>query len=80
MAQLVGLQIYQINQLDSTPLASTQKIAFPFAGIIVRPFNAPGTTGVALSTGQIVYSSVQVISSGDQYKVIETVSAITALS
>lgn len=80
MAALVGLQVYQINQSDVIPAASTQKMAFPFAGIVVRPFNSAGTTGVALSTGQIVYSSVQLLATGDQYKVVETVAAITALS
>jgi hypothetical protein len=80
MAQLTGLNVYQINSMDPIPLASVGKIAFPFAGILVRPLNGPGTTGLALSTGTIVYSQIQLIATGSVYSVIETQAAIVASS
>jgi hypothetical protein len=80
MAQLIGLNVYQINQMDPIPLASVSKIDFPFAGILVRALNTPGTTGQALTTGQVVYSQIQLITTGVQYSVVETAAALAALS
>lgn len=78
MAQLIGLNCYQINSQDPIPLASVPRIDFPFAGILVRAIN--GGAGIALSTGQICYSQVQLIATGSVYTVIETVAAIAAAS
>lgn len=76
MAQLIGLNVYQINSMDPIPLASTPRIDFPFAGILVR--SIPG--GVALSTGQVCYSQIQLVATGSCYTVIETAAALAALS
>jgi hypothetical protein len=78
MAQLVALNIYQINSLDPFPLASVPRIAFPFAGIMVRAIN--GGAGALLTTGTVVYSQLQLIATGATYSAIETVAAIQALS
>ena len=78
MAQLVGLSVYQINSMDPIPLASTVKYDFPFAGIMVRAVNQAGTTGWQLTTGQVVYSQVQLIATGTTYSVAETAAAILA--
>jgi len=83
MAQLIALNVYQINSMDPIPLASVPRISFPFAGILVRAMNASGTTGVALSTGQVVYSQVQLINASPQqpvYAVAETPAQITSAS
>ena len=80
MASLIGLTVYQINSQDPIPLASTFKYGFPFAGILVRPVNGSGTTGLALSTGQVVYSQVQLVATGSVYSVIESTSTIIAAS
>lgn len=76
MAQLIGLRPYQINSMDPIPLASTIAMDFPFAGILVR--GIPG--GIALSTGQVCYSQVQLLANGSVYTVIETAAAILAAS
>lgn len=76
MAQLIGLRPYQINSQDPIPLASTVTIDFPFAGILVRGI----PNGIALSTGQVCYSQVQLIATGTVYTVIETAAAIAAAS
>ena len=80
MAQLIGLSVYQINSQDAIPLASVPRIDFPFAGILVRATNASGTTGVALATGQVIYSQVQLIATGTVYGVAETPAQIAAAS
>lgn len=78
MAQLIALSVYQVNSMAAIPLASVQKWAIPFVDMIVRPVN--GTAGLLLSNGVTVYGSVQELSSGSQYLVIETPAAIVALS
>ena len=82
MAQLIGLNIYQINQQDPIPLASVGKYDFPFSGMFVRPINNPATglPGFTLSTGVTVYSQIQLFATNTQYSVIETPAAIAALS
>lgn len=78
MAQLIGLNAYKINSMDDIPLASVPRIDFPFAGILVRAIN--GGNGIALSTGQVCYSQVQVLATGSIYTVIETAAAIASAS
>lgn len=78
MAQLVALSIYQVNSQNPIPLASVQKWAIPPSDMIVRPVN--GTAGILLSTGVTVYGSVQELSTGAQYLVIETPAAIVTLA
>lgn len=75
MAQLIGLQAYRINSND-IPTANAPIIDFPFAGIMVR--GIPG--GQLLNTGIIVYSTVQLVATGDQYLVRETAATIVAAS
>lgn len=77
MAQLIGLQVYQINSMDPIPVASTPVIGFPFAGILVRPLPSGG---VALSSGVVVYTQVQLIATGATYLVRETEATIVAAS
>ncbi len=76
MAALIGLSVYQINSQDPIPLASVPTIDFPFAGILVRGIAG----GQALSTGVIVYSTIQTIANGSQYLVKETAAALAAAS
>lgn len=78
MAQLIGLNVYQINSQIPIALASVNKFDFPFAGILVRPIN--GAFGLLLSTGVQVYSQIQLLPSGTLYTVVETPAAIAALS
>jgi hypothetical protein len=78
MAQLVGLNVYQINSQTPIPLGSVQKMDFPFGGIFVRPIN--GAFGLLLSTGVQVYSQIQLLATGSVYTVVETPAAIAALS
>lgn len=76
MAQLIGLQVYQINAQDPIPGASAPIIDFPFAGIMVRGI----PNGQRLSTGIVVYSTVQVLATGSQYLVRESAAVIVAAS
>jgi hypothetical protein len=82
MSALINLAVYRINGGPDTgiPAASVPRIDFPFAGITVRAINAPGTTGLATPTGQVVYSEVQVIATGTTYSVAETAAQIQAAS
>jgi hypothetical protein len=79
---MIALRVYRINSGPDTgiPTASVPTVDFPFAGITVRAINAPGTTGIATPTGQVVYSDVTVIATGTTYSVAETPSQIQALS
>lgn len=79
-AALLGMRVYQFNSMDPVPLSSVPLVDFPLAGCLVRATNAPGTTGFKLATGQIVYSSVQVIATGNTYLVAETQATIAAAS
>lgn len=76
MAALIGLSVYRINQQNDIPLANVPVIDFPFGGIMVR--GIPG--GQALTTGIVVYSTVQVISTGTQYLVRETAAQLVSAS
>jgi hypothetical protein len=78
MAQLIGLNVYQINSMDALPSASVPRIDFPFAGIMVRGINAGA--GLQLSTGAWVYGQVQLVSTGSVYLVGENPAQIAALS
>ena len=78
MAQLIALNVYQINSQTPIPLGSVSKIDFPFGGILVRPIN--GAFGQLLTTGVQVYSQVQLITTGTTYLCVETPAAIQALS
>jgi hypothetical protein len=78
MAQLIGLNVYQINSQTPIPLGSVQKFDFPFGGIFVRPIN--GAFGILLTTGVQCYSQVQLIATGTVYTCVETPAAIAALS
>jgi hypothetical protein len=78
MAQLIGLNVYQINSMDPIPLASVPRIDFPFAGILVRGIAAGA--GIQLSTGAWCYGQVQLISNGSIYLVGESPAQIAALS
>lgn len=80
MAALIGLTAYQVNSMNPFPAASAPRIDFPFAGILVRAVNATGTTGLQLTTGQVVYSQVQLIATGNLYLVAETAQTIAAAS
>lgn len=75
MAQLIGLNVYAIGR-NAIPAGSTPRIDFPFAGMLVRAI--PG--GQVLSTGTIVYSTIQILATGAQYSVVETAAAIAAAS
>jgi hypothetical protein len=78
MAQLIGLNVYQINSMDAIPLTSVPRIDFPFAGILVRGIAAGA--GLQLSTGAWVYGQVQLAATGSVYLVGESPAQIAALS
>ncbi len=78
MAQLIGLNVYQINSQQPIPLGDVAKWDFGFGQMsTVRP--AGGALGVLLSTGVRVYSFIE-MANGSQYYVVETPTAIAALS
>lgn len=77
MAQLFAVNIYQINSMDAIPLNQVPKIAFPFAGVLIR--SIPPTAQL-LPNGVSVYSQIQVIATGSVYLAIETPAALVALS
>lgn len=70
---ILNVNVYQINSLDPTPLASVQKMGFPTAGIMLRVANdASGNPGVLLSTGVRTYGQINLLATGATYLVQET--------
>lgn len=68
MAQIFQVNVYQINSLDPTPLASVAKFGFPSSQSLVRTANDPsGNPGVLLATGVRCYGSIQLVPTGSQY-------------
>lgn len=65
---------YQINQLAPIPLAQTQTIYLPSAGVIIR--DVTGSPTRSLSTGVNVYAAIQVVATGVQYFVSNTAASL----
>lgn len=73
---LVALNVYQINQKVGFGTTSSQRIAFPTQGIIVR--DTSGSPTRSLSTGVNVYSALE-LPNGSQYYVTESQATIVSL-
>ncbi len=81
MAQQFAVNVYQINSLDPTPLASVGKFGFPSAGVLIRVANdTSGNPGVLLSTGVRCYGNIQVLATGSQYLAKETQATLVSLA
>lgn len=81
MAQTFSINIYQINSLDPTPLASVQKFGFPSAQSLIRVANDPsGNPGILLSTGVRCYGQIQLVSTGASYLTDLTQASIVTLA
>lgn len=81
MAQVFQVNVYQINSLDPTPLASVPKIGFPSAGTLIRTANDNnGNAGVLLSTGVRCYGQIQLVSTGAQYLTDITAASVITLA
>ena len=81
MAQIFSVNVYQINSLDPTPLASVPKIGFPSAGSLIRTANDnTGNAGVLLSTGVRCYGQIQLVQTGAQYLTDITAASIITLA
>ena len=77
MAQIFSVNVYQINSLDPTPLASVVKFGFPSAQTLVRVANDPsGNPGILLSTGVRCYGQIQLVPTGATYLAQETAATI----
>ncbi len=73
MANQFSVNVYQINSLEPTPLASVGKIGFPGAAVLLRVANdAAGSPGILLSTGIRCYGSIQLIPTGATYLTLES--------
>lgn len=81
MAQIFSVNIYQINSLDPTPLASVAKFGFPSAQTLIRTANDPsGNAGILLSTGVRCYGQIQLVPTGATYLTDLTSSSIATLA
>lgn len=81
MAQQFSVNVYQINSLDPTPLASVGKLGFPSAGIMARVANdASGNPGVLLATGVRCYGQINVLATGATYLTDITQASIITLA
>lgn len=70
---ILNVNVYQINSLDPTPLASVQKMGFPTGGIMLRVANdASGNPGILLSTGVRCYGQINLLATGATYLAQET--------
>ncbi len=77
MAQIFQVNVYQINSLDPTPLASVAKFGFPSAQTLVRVANdTSGNPGILLSTGVRCYGQIQLVPTGATYLAQETAATI----
>ena len=72
------VNVYQFNSQDPVPLGSLNKIAFPFAGVMIRGINSGA--GQLLSTGVQVYSAINLVATGAVYLAEKTPAALQALS
>lgn len=80
MAALISLSVYNLDNQQDVPLGNVQHMDFPAGGILVSGLGTNGQ-GQTLSTGIVVYSSIQLnVQNGRKYLVIETPAAIAALS
>lgn len=78
MANYVAVTPYQINQRPPLNLTTeVQAIGFPVSGCLLR--DTSGSPDRSLSTGVNVYSSIQVIATGDQYYCRETLAQLITL-
>lgn len=81
MAQIFQVNVYQINSLDPTPLASVPKYGFPSAGVMVRTANdASGNAGVLLATGVRCYGQINVLATGATYLAADTAATLVTLA
>lgn len=81
MAQIFQVNVYQINSLDPTPLASVPKYGFPSAGSMIRTANdSNGNAGVLLSTGVRCYGQINVLATGATYLTDITAAATITLA
>lgn len=67
---------YQINQLAPIPLAQTEVMYLPSAGVIIRDTTLSPTR--SLSTGVNVYAAIQVVATGTLYYVSTTAAALAS--
>lgn len=84
MANLIGLNVYQIGSQDAIPLAQVEKSYFPTQGIFVNGVSAPN---IILATGISVYSAVTLtgaLGNANQtplvYYVVETPAVIASMA
>lgn len=81
MAQIFQVNVYQINSLDPTPLASVVKFGFPSAQSLVRVANDnTGAPGVLLTTGVRCYGQIQLVPTGATYLTDITAASIATLA
>lgn len=81
MAQIFQVNVYQINSLDPTPLASVPKIGFPSANSMVRTANDNnGNAGVLLASGVRCYGQINVLATGATYLTDLTAASIITLA
>lgn len=80
MAQMINVNVYQINSQDPIPLSKVTKMGFPPAGILLRVANDQNNNpGALLSTGVRCYGNIQVAATGSQYLTLETEAVLVTL-
>ena len=81
MANQFAVNVYQINSLDPTPLASVVKYGFPSAGVMLRVANdSTGNPGVLLSSGVRCYGQINLLATGATYLTLDTQATLVTLA
>lgn len=78
MAAIMSLNVYQINQTNVLPRNAPARLGFPTAGVLLRSCIDSPTR--SLPSGYNVYGIVQVLATGDQYYVAETISQLVTIA
>lgn len=76
MANVVSVNVYQINQKPPIPLANVTAIGFPTQGCLL--YDVSGSPTRLLSTGISVYSAIQTASGDKYYSNLTLANLITA--
>lgn len=82
MANVVATNVYQINSNQTFPAAQSPVIGFPTQGCLLRGVTNEenGTPGdLILANGVRAYGKIQLVATGDQYYVKQTLAQLVTL-
>lgn len=82
MSNVISLSVYRINSNQDIPLNQVQPIGFPTQGCLLRSVSneLDGTPGdLILNNGIRAYGKIQLLATGDQYYVQQTLAQLITI-